>query len=88
MDSPILPIPISYVSGRYLLFSIDAVTYLRREHHICGVLVGTLPQIPQQNVFLGSKPLVGYTCISAHIAAIALLQASTAPAAQGSAFTT
>ncbi|KAJ5599701.1 tRNA-splicing endonuclease subunit tsp-4 [Penicillium hetheringtonii] len=53
MDSPILPIPISYVSGRYLLFSIDAVTYLRREHHICGVLIGTLPQIPQQNVFLG-----------------------------------
>jgi tRNA-splicing endonuclease subunit Sen34 len=50
---PDLPIPISYVSGRYLLFSIDAVTYLRREHHICGVLIGTLPQIPQQNVFLG-----------------------------------
>lgn len=50
---PALPIPISYVSGRYLVFSIDAVTYLRREHHICGVLIGTLPQIPQQNVFLG-----------------------------------
>jgi tRNA-splicing endonuclease subunit Sen34 len=54
MDSqPDLPIPISYVSGRYLLFSIEAVTYLRREHHICGVLIGTLPQIPMQNVFLG-----------------------------------
>ncbi|KAJ5338162.1 hypothetical protein N7452_004890 [Penicillium brevicompactum] len=54
MDSqPELPIPISYVSGRYLLHSIEAVTYLRREHHICGVLIGTLPQIPQQNVFLG-----------------------------------
>ncbi|KAJ5086486.1 hypothetical protein NUU61_007793 [Penicillium alfredii] len=51
--TPTLPIPISYVSGRYLLFSIDAVTYLRREHNICGVLIGTLPQIPQQNVFLG-----------------------------------
>ncbi|KAL2003407.1 hypothetical protein VTN02DRAFT_3917 [Thermoascus thermophilus] len=51
--SPSLPIPISFVSGRYLLFSVDAVTYLRREHHVCGVLVGTLPQIPQQNVFLG-----------------------------------
>ncbi|KAJ5120495.1 uncharacterized protein N7515_009883 [Penicillium bovifimosum] len=50
---PDLPVPISYVSGRYLLFSIDVVTYLRREHHICGVLIGTLPQIPQQNVFLG-----------------------------------
>ena len=53
MDSPDLPIPISYISGNYYLFSIDAVTYLRREHHICGVLTGTLPQIPQQNVFLG-----------------------------------
>lgn len=54
MDTqPILPIPISCISGRYLLFSIDAVTYLRREHNICGVLIGTLPQIPQQNVFLG-----------------------------------
>ena len=53
MDTdPALPIPISYISGSYYLFSIDAVTYLRREHHICGVLIGTLPQIPQQNVFL------------------------------------
>ena len=53
MDTePTLPIPISYISGSYFLFSIDAVTYLRREHHICGVLIGTLPQIPQQNVFL------------------------------------
>ncbi|KAL1967989.1 hypothetical protein VTN77DRAFT_2406 [Rasamsonia byssochlamydoides] len=50
---PDLPIPISFISGRYLLFSADAVTYLRREHHICGVLIGTLPQAPQQNVFLG-----------------------------------
>lgn len=56
MDShsqPDFPIPISYISGNYYLFSIDAVSYLRREHHICGVLSGTLPQIPQQNVFLG-----------------------------------
>jgi tRNA-splicing endonuclease subunit Sen34 len=48
-----LPIPISLIHGHYLLFSVDVVTYLRQEHHICGVLVGTLPQIPQQNVFLG-----------------------------------
>ncbi|RAL14068.1 tRNA splicing endonuclease subunit SEN34 [Aspergillus homomorphus CBS 101889] len=52
-DPILLPIPISYIAGSYFLFSIDAVTYLRREHHICGVLSGTLPQIPQQNVFLG-----------------------------------
>ncbi|EED22979.1 tRNA-splicing endonuclease subunit sen34 [Talaromyces stipitatus ATCC 10500] len=48
-----LPIPISFVSGRYLIFSADAATYLRREYNICGVLMGTLPHVPQQNVFLG-----------------------------------
>lgn len=54
MDTtPSLPIPVSYISGNYYVFSVDAVTYLRREHHICGVLIGTLPVIPQQNVFLG-----------------------------------
>lgn len=47
------PIPISLIGGRYLLFDIDVVTYLRRKHHICGVLIGSIPQIPQQNVFLG-----------------------------------
>lgn len=52
-DTPNVPIPISFISGRYFLFSADAITYLRREHNICGVLIGTLPQIPQQNVFLG-----------------------------------
>lgn len=51
--NPDLPIPISLIAGRYLLFSIDAVTFLRREHQICGVLIGSLPQAPQQNVFLG-----------------------------------
>jgi tRNA-splicing endonuclease subunit Sen34 len=47
------PIPISLVAGRYLLFDINVVTYLRRTHNICGVLIGSIPQIPQQNVFLG-----------------------------------
>ncbi|KAL5002037.1 hypothetical protein BDV10DRAFT_129412 [Aspergillus recurvatus] len=51
--SPDLPIPISYIAGNYFVFSVDAVTFLRREHHICGVLAGTLPQVPQQNVFMG-----------------------------------
>ena len=36
-----------------MLFDINVVTWLRREHHILGVLLGSLPQIPQQNVFLG-----------------------------------
>jgi tRNA-splicing endonuclease subunit Sen34 len=52
-DSISEPIPISLVSGRYLLFDINVVTYLRRTHHICGTLIGSIPQIPQQNIFLG-----------------------------------
>ncbi|KAL4943280.1 hypothetical protein BDV06DRAFT_143299 [Aspergillus oleicola] len=48
-----LPVPISYVDGNYFIFSVDAATFLRREHHICGVTAGTLPQVPQQNVFTG-----------------------------------
>ncbi len=55
MDSAVVqePFPIFRASKRYLLYDVDAITYIRREHHICGVLVGSLPQVPQQNVFLG-----------------------------------
>lgn len=51
--TPSLPIPISNIGGKYLLFDIDAISWLRRCHNICGVYVGTLPQNPQQNVFMG-----------------------------------
>ncbi len=47
------PIAISKIASRYLLFDVDAVTYLRRKHNICGVLIGTIPQAPQQNTFQG-----------------------------------
>ena len=47
------PIPISLIADRYLLFDVNVVTYLRRTHRICGVLIGSIPQVPQQNVFLG-----------------------------------
>ena len=47
------PFPVFLVSGHYLLYDINTITYARREHNICGVLIGTLPKIPQQNVFLG-----------------------------------
>ena len=50
---PDLPVPISVVGGRYLLFDVKIATYLRREHRICGAQVGTLPLAPSQNVFLG-----------------------------------
>ena len=55
-SEPLLPFPISRISSRverYLLYDINVITWLRKTHHILGVLIGTLPQIPQQNVFLG-----------------------------------
>jgi len=54
MDTlPSLPIPISLLTQRYLLFDITVVSYLRREHNISGVLIGSIPQSPSQNLFLG-----------------------------------
>ncbi|KAJ8105889.1 hypothetical protein OPT61_g9904 [Boeremia exigua] len=47
------PFPISCVAGRYLLFDVDVISHVRRTHNICGVLVGTIPNLSQQNVFLG-----------------------------------
>ena len=44
---------ISCVAGRYLVFDIDDVLYIRRHHGICAVLTGTMPQNPTQNLFLG-----------------------------------
>ncbi|KAK9235345.1 hypothetical protein V1525DRAFT_434783 [Lipomyces kononenkoae] len=46
-------IPVSVIDGEYFVFDIDAVKRLRNDHHIAGILVGTLPQVPQQSVFLG-----------------------------------
>lgn len=46
-------ITIDYVNGKYLNFDIDTLKLLREEHRICGTLIGTLPQISQQNIFLG-----------------------------------
>ncbi|KAI1160467.1 SEN34 subunit of tRNA-splicing endonuclease [Nemania serpens] len=50
-DRPLLRI--SKLAGRYLLFDIDDVMFIRRNHNICSVFVGTIPQNPQQNVFMG-----------------------------------
>jgi len=47
------PVPIFKVAHHYMLYDINVVTHLRREHNISGVLMGTLPQASQQNVFLG-----------------------------------
>ncbi|KAF1966012.1 SEN34 subunit of tRNA-splicing endonuclease [Bimuria novae-zelandiae CBS 107.79] len=47
------PFPISYVAGRYLLFDPPTVAYARRTYNITGVLIGTIPNLSQQNIFLG-----------------------------------
>ncbi|KAI2629568.1 PAXNEB protein-domain-containing protein [Hypoxylon sp. NC1633] len=47
------PVRISKVAGRYLLFDIDDIMYVRRSHNICSLFIGTIPQNPQQNVFMG-----------------------------------
>lgn len=44
---------ISNIAGRYLVFDPDAVARLRRRDNTNGTLVGTTPQQPTQNVFLG-----------------------------------
>ena len=57
-NTPDLPFPISLINGRYLIFDVRAVSYLRREHKVCGYNIGTLPQSPSQNVFLGLPTLI------------------------------
>jgi tRNA-splicing endonuclease subunit Sen34 len=47
------PFTISLIGGRYLLFDVDVIAHCRRAHNICGLLVGTIPNLSQQNVFLG-----------------------------------
>lgn len=44
---------ISKIAGRYLVFDPQGVAQLRREQNTSGVLVGTVPQQPTQNIFLG-----------------------------------
>ena len=53
---PPLPFPVFKISSateRFLLYDINTIIWLRKTHNILGVLIGTLPQFPQQNVFLG-----------------------------------
>lgn len=51
--TPERQVRISRVGGRYLVFDIDDVLHIRRDHGICGILVGTMALAPQQNLFLG-----------------------------------
>lgn len=53
MASVAEPFPISCIAGRYLLFDLDVIDHVRRSYNMCGVLIGTIPNMSQQNVFLG-----------------------------------
>jgi len=47
------PLPIFTVAGRYFVYDVDTVIYIRHQYHICGVLIGNIPQVNQQNIFSG-----------------------------------
>lgn len=47
------PFPVFKLAHKHLIYDADTVAHVRREHNICGVFIGGLPQAPQQNVFLG-----------------------------------
>lgn len=47
---------LSKIADRYLIFDADDAAFIRRRHNLCGVLVGSTPQNPTQNLFL-SLPL-------------------------------
>lgn len=52
----VLPVVFTSSGPEVLLFNVEDVKRLRDEYNILGVLIGTLAQYPQQNVFL-SVPL-------------------------------
>ncbi|KAM9917575.1 hypothetical protein OXX59_009243, partial [Metschnikowia pulcherrima] len=45
-------VPLLVINDSIFVFDVDHVRILR-DHGIVGVLVGSLPKAPQQNVFLG-----------------------------------
>ncbi|GAA5888698.1 hypothetical protein JCM16303_003056 [Sporobolomyces ruberrimus] len=51
------PIKLRVANQKAYLWDLNDIQKLRVQHHICGSLHGTLPQVTQQNVFLGI-PLV------------------------------
>ncbi|GAA5968223.1 hypothetical protein JCM11641_003777 [Rhodosporidiobolus odoratus] len=51
------PVKLLIANQKACLWDLNDIQKLRVQHHICGVLSGTLPQVTQQNVFLG-LPLV------------------------------
>lgn len=52
LEAP-FPVRIARIAGRYLIFDTEVAALLRRQVNTNGVLVGTAPQQPTQNIFLG-----------------------------------
>jgi tRNA-splicing endonuclease subunit Sen34 len=52
-DTVAEPIPIFQIGSNYMLYDVNAIMHIRREHHMCGVLIGNLPQATQQNILSG-----------------------------------
>jgi tRNA-splicing endonuclease subunit Sen34 len=48
------PFPIFKNVNRFLLFDANTITYVRRVHHICGTLIGTVPSLKSQSQVLGA----------------------------------
>ncbi|KAF8831350.1 hypothetical protein HHX47_DHR1000384 [Lentinula edodes] len=46
-------IPIRVANKRAYVWDVDDLNRIRSDHRLCGLLVGTLPHLSQQNVFLG-----------------------------------
>ncbi|KAH9484035.1 putative tRNA-splicing endonuclease subunit tsp-4 [Psilocybe cubensis] len=57
MSSDTRIIPLRVVNKTAYIWDVDDIAIVRSKHRICGILVGTLPHLSQQNVFLG-VPLV------------------------------
>lgn len=47
------PIPVHIAGDKVYVYDVDSIRRLRVDHHITGITLGTLPQVAQQNVFLG-----------------------------------
>lgn len=47
------PVGIHLAGDKAYVYDVDDIRKLRVDHHITGITLGTLPQVSQQNVFLG-----------------------------------
>ncbi|KAK7054950.1 tRNA-splicing endonuclease subunit [Paramarasmius palmivorus] len=47
------PIRICIANKRAFIWDVDDIAKIRADHHMCGLLAGTLPHLSQQNMFLG-----------------------------------